>query len=329
MGKTDRRVILPTCGNVFPMKKQEVVVGMSNAIKRLRVVATLVIVAYHCVCPYLNFNWGGNLFDIVLLNKILQIIFIDVLCFTMLPTFFMLSGMLFYSRKEHYADRLKTLRKKFDRLLVPYALILMFCSFVPIPQIGIAGCWGHLWFVKNLFIYFCIALLMFRVKEVYVFALSFICFIVYCMQSHLGIVIDGEIGRLMQYAVYFYGGYLAARYFHWIRNCQYFRYGVLLAWLVALAIRQQTLFTLLFNVVLLAFVPMTVVTNKAMLYLDKQSFRIYLIHHVLMFALFASPCFQWLYARYAIAAMVLMFVVLLAVTLVICGLLTKMKFRYF
>ena len=59
MGKTDRIVILPTCGNVFPMKKQEVVVGMSNAIKRLRVVATLVIVAYHCVCPYLNFNWGA------------------------------------------------------------------------------------------------------------------------------------------------------------------------------------------------------------------------------------------------------------------------------
>lgn len=59
MGGTDRRVILPTCGNVYSMKKQEVVVGMSNAIKRLRVVATLVIVAYHCVCPYLNFNWGA------------------------------------------------------------------------------------------------------------------------------------------------------------------------------------------------------------------------------------------------------------------------------
>lgn len=32
---------------------------MSNAIVRLRVIATMVIVAYHCICPYLNFNWGG------------------------------------------------------------------------------------------------------------------------------------------------------------------------------------------------------------------------------------------------------------------------------
>lgn len=303
-------------------------VEMSNAIKRLRVMATLVIVAYHCVCPYLNFNWGV-ICDITLLNRILQKIFIDVLCFTMLPTFFLLSGMLFYSRKNHYADRIKTFWKKFDRLMVPYALIFMLCSFVMIPRIGVAECWGHLWFVKNLFIYFCIALLLFRANDIYVFVLSFICYLVYCMQSHLGIFIDGETGRIMQYAVFFFGGYFAARYFHWLRNHKYFRWGIIFAWLVALTIHQQTVFTLLFNVVLLSFVPTKAVTNKVMLYFDRQSFRIYLTHHVLMFVLFALPCFQWLYARYSVIAMLLMFIVLLAVTFVACELLTKMKLKYF
>ena len=272
---------------------------------------------------------GGYYGNVEVLNNILRTIFIDVLCFTMLPTFFLLSGMLFYSRKEHYEDRVKTFWKKFDRLMIPYALVFMLCSFINIPKIGIAESSGHLWFVKYLFFYFCIALLFYRIKEIYVFVVSLLCFLCYCLQTHLGIVIDGETGRLMQYGVFFYGGFGIARYFHWLRRNRYLKWMILLVWLFALFVHQQTISTLLFNIVLLAFIPSSTVKNKVLLYLDKQSFRVYLIHHVVMFILFAMPCFQWLYTWHDIVAIAAMFMVLIIISLLICEILSKIKFRYF
>lgn len=302
---------------------------LSNAIVRLRVIATLIIVAYHCICPYLNFNWGGYLGDLISLNDTLRFVFINVLCYMMLPTFFMISGMLFYHRKQHYADRKVIFWRKFDRLMVPYALVFMLCSFLDFPRIGIASCYGHLWFVQDLFLYFCIALLAYNVRECWLVLFAFGCFILWCMQAHLGITLEGEIGRLMQYGVFFFGGHYAAKYFDWIRQYNWFKWGVSVVWIIALILHKQTISMLLFNVVLLAMVPTCPIESKVMLYLDKQSYRIYLLHHVVLFGLFVIPCFQSLYTHSAIGATLLMFVSVIVLTIGMCQCLTKLNFKYF
>lgn len=302
---------------------------MSNAIVRLRVLATLIIVAYHCICPYLNFNWGGYLGDLQSLNNIQRFLFIDVLCYTMLPTFFMISGMLFYSRKQRYANRIATFWKKIDRLIIPYALVFMLSSFIDIPKIGIASCWGHLWFVKDLFLFFCIALLTYNIREHWLVATASACFLLWCMQAHLGIDLGDEMGKLMQYGIFFFAGHYAAKYFGWIRTNRAFKWCVLTLWIAALVMHKQTASLVLFNVVALSLVPVHMIRNKIMTYLDSQSYRIYLIHHVVMFGLFALPCFQYVYAHSAIWAVAMMFVFVMVVTLAVCYGMEKIKFKYF
>lgn len=79
---------------------------------------------------------------------------------------------------------------------------------------------------------------------------------------------------------------------------------------------------------LFAFMP-SVRETKAIAYLDKQSFRIYLIHHVVLFSLFTLPYFQMLYVHYAVLSITVMFATVLLMTLGICRVLDKINFRCF
>ena len=90
-------------------------VGVYNGLGRLRAYSTLIIILYHCSCPYLTWHWEyveNELF----LKELLQTFFFRIIGDTMLPTFFLISGILFYGKKNKYSDRLKTLWGKFDRL---------------------------------------------------------------------------------------------------------------------------------------------------------------------------------------------------------------------
>lgn len=66
---------------------------LSSVITNLRVIAILIVVANHCACPYFVFGWMGYVGDLVSLNNVLRFIFKDLACETMMPTFFMLSGV--------------------------------------------------------------------------------------------------------------------------------------------------------------------------------------------------------------------------------------------
>lgn len=124
---------------------------ISSVITRLRVISTLIIVIYHAVCPYggweaftrtINIE-GGQYSSMEVINFIFQ----KLLCNTMLPMFFSLSSMLFYSKRERYKDVGVFFGNKFDRLIIPAALVFLFCSFFNIPFVGHASAEGHLWFV--------------------------------------------------------------------------------------------------------------------------------------------------------------------------------------
>ena len=62
---------------------------------------------------------------------------------------------------------------------------------------------------------------------------------------------------------------------------------------------------------------------------DKDSFAIYLIHHVLIFALFQIPFFYYLYETSALMAIPTMFLVLTLLSLYIAEGLHRIVFKYF
>lgn len=307
---------------------EEMTKEQSLVIRNTRVMATIVIVAYHCVCPYLVFDWQGYGGDLQTLNRVLRFIFREMLCTTMLPTFFMLSGMLFYSKKNCYADIKYVFWKKFDRLIIPFVLVFTFCSLIKIPRIGIGISYGHLWFVCNLFLYFCVALLFYKIREIYLLLGSIVSFAFFAWRENLGLSCPIVLGDFMQYAIYFWGGHYVAKNFGWMRTHTVFKWSVLLVWIFALFFHYQIIYKLLFNLVLLSFMPL-IGENKTIAYLDKQSFRIYLIHHVLLFALFAFPYFKMLYADDAMMATTMMFCTLMVLTLCVCWILDKVSFKYF
>lgn len=182
---------------------------------------------------------------------------------------------------------------------------------------------------KNSFLFFCIALLAYKVRERWLFILSFVCFLLWSMQAHMRIVLDGEIGKLMQYSIFFFSGHYAAKYFKWMRKNSLFKWSIMIVWIVALVLHKQTISMLLFNVVLLSMIPICPVKNKIMNYIDKQSYRIYLIHHVVLFALFSLPFLQIFYAYSAIGATIVMFATVMIITISVCYVMTVVKFKYF
>ena len=179
---------------------------MSNSILRIRVFATLVIVAYHCACPYYMWQWTGYGGDAKEVKFVVDFVFLRILSNTMLPTFFLISGMLFYAYKEHYSDRLKTLWKKFDRLIIPYSLITTFVSFLGLNKIGVSSADGHLWFVRDLFIMFTISILCYQVKEWKMMIVGVLTYALYIIKSKAGIETNEIVEHLLNYYIFFIGG---------------------------------------------------------------------------------------------------------------------------
>ena len=81
-----------------------------------------------------------------------------VLADKMLPTFFIMSGMLYFSSRKHKVEKkVLLILNKFDRLLVPYALFMTLYFAVIEPLTGPNSSPGHLWFLTILFscFYYC------------------------------------------------------------------------------------------------------------------------------------------------------------------------------
>lgn len=135
---------------------------ISNTLTNIRIIATLVIVLYHCSCPYYAWNWNGYL-EKYPVGKYISIFFLHILSDTMLPTFFMISGILLYSRINSYMNIRQAIWRKFDRLCIPLAIITTICVWL--KTLGLHNdIDGHLWFIEVLFIYFLLSFTFFRFR---------------------------------------------------------------------------------------------------------------------------------------------------------------------
>lgn len=245
----------------------------------------------------------------------------------MLPTFFMISGFLFYSRKEHYSNLKITLWNKFDRLIIPFTIITTICITFNLPMIGVASVNGHLWFIRELFIFFCIALILYHIKEHWIMALGIIGYTLYTLQSRLNFSANEITEHFLMYFFFFIGGHYIALYYNRLRENK-IRYSILFLWIAALIAGKQSIYTILFNLVLIGFTPCSPIKNKFLLSINKNSFGIYLLHHIVIFAVFPLPLTQYLYTHHALAAIILMFTIALSASWIICNELKKIGFKY-
>lgn len=145
----------------------------SNSIRRIRVLATLIIVLYHCFCPFLS-HGGWNMYDNTTIESFGHWLCNIVLADKMLPTFFIMSGMLYFSSRKHKVEKkVLLILNKFDRLLVPYALFMTLYFAVIEPLTGPNSSPGHLWFLTILFSCFTIAIFLRKVDTRILIVFSF------------------------------------------------------------------------------------------------------------------------------------------------------------
>lgn len=303
---------------------------LSNLIVRLRVLATLVVVAYHSACPYGYWCWEGYQGDAVMTCQMISFIFLRVLCNTMLPVFFMISGMLFYAKEEKYLnDRKATFWKKFDRLMIPYFIILGVCLWLELPSIGFASSQGHLWFVRDLFVIFLFSILLCKVPKWVLMCLGGAFYVIFTLSCKYSIQLHEMIEHFSNYYIFFIGGYFLNKSLVLLRGSFVLKCTITIVWLAALLIGIRSVIPLLFCVMIVCLMPDCTVKNRCVQMLDKDSFAIYLIHHVLIFALFQIPFFYNLYETSALMAITTMFIVLTLLSSAVAEGLRRIGFKYF
>lgn len=301
-------------------------ISIYNEITHVRIIATLVIVAYHCVCPYYSWGWEGYLHDSRKIIQIVDFIFSKMLYNTMLPTFFLISGMLFYLRKSHYSHRKSTFWKKFNRLIVPNCLIFALCTLLNLPNIGGAIADGHLWFVQVLFIFFCFVLLLYGMKEKWIVGISVFMYILYIVNFKFSLGLSMMEQQIFRYFIYFAGGYYIVKYHAFLRD----KIGcVILLYFITFMLQIKSIYGFLFNVVLFCVVSDKPVLNKFLISINENSFGIYLLHHVVIFYMFRFTYMQQLYAESAIEAFLCMFTISLSLSWIGSIILKKVGFDYF
>lgn len=122
-----------------------------NDISLLRVSAMLMVVFYHCLCPYSI--WDGSDFYIGFHVPIWDVVD-GMLLQIHLPIFFLISGYLYgYKRNRGgYSDNVKFVKDKTQRVLVPYAIVGSFLCLLQDRDISqMLNGISHLWFLMTIF----------------------------------------------------------------------------------------------------------------------------------------------------------------------------------
>ena len=122
-----------------------------NDISILRVSAMLMVVFYHCLCPYSI--WDGSDYFIGFHVPAWDVVD-GMLAQIHLPIFFLISGFLFGYKQigGGYNDNVKFINNKVMRVLVPYVIVGLFLCLLQDRNLGqmLDGI-SHLWFLLTIF----------------------------------------------------------------------------------------------------------------------------------------------------------------------------------
>lgn len=158
--------------------------------------------------------------------------------------------------------------------------------------------------------------------------LATIGYIIYTLSGRLDFSIPPFTLQLLRYQIYFICGYYLFKYYNLLRR-NFIRWPLLIIHLISLWLNFQTGYYLLFNLVAIAFIPQKNIENHIMKSLNNNSFGIYLIHHVLIIALFQVNFVCQSYINFPLIAIISMSLSLLVASLLLNEVLHKIKFHYF
>lgn len=178
----------------------------------LRSFAIIMVVLYHCYCPWL-YAWDWYSCPIRGIYSFL----VETALVGRMPLFVFVSGYLFshlYLDRGKYRSFRGFLTNKIKRLLVPCLLFTALMSICLQDNYieAVIGYGYHLWFLKMLFLCFMTCWICAKNvnKTRYEMILLLIsCFMMFCpAPEYLG------IGQYFKYYIFFYGGFIFYKYRH-------------------------------------------------------------------------------------------------------------------
>lgn len=122
-----------------------------NDISLLRVSAMLMVVFYHCLCPYSI--WDGSDYFIGFHVQTWDVV-AGMLSQVHLPIFFLISGYLFAYKRNMGGDddNIKFVKDKAARVLIPYCVIGLSLCILQNRDVGqMLNGISHLWFLLAIF----------------------------------------------------------------------------------------------------------------------------------------------------------------------------------
>ncbi len=292
------------------------VVGHDYSVSVIRVLAMMMIVMYHCLC-YNAGVWGMNQVDLYS-QEITAII--KNISTVGLNAFVLISGLLYFRFNEagRYGDTSSFLRRKFKRLLMPYLIMgtVICCAFS--QKYGFTDLLygiSHLWFLLMLFEIFIFAAitkcLWMRLKTL---GCIFVCVILLLLNAifvkyiYPGYSINGKFILAIQftssYLPMFYLGMITEKYKVY-NKIAFHRIIRLIIAIAAFAGGACLIYTPVHGVMFIQWIPPYLLflmfyrggqygrcmdsnntkCRKALLFFDRYSMPVYIIHHILIFAL--------------------------------------------
>ena len=268
-----------------------------NDISILRVSAMLMVVFYHCLCPYSI--WDGTDYFIGFHVYVWDVVD-GMLAQIHLPIFFLISGFLFgYKRiMGGYNDKVKFIKDKVLRVLVPYVFVGLFLCLLQDRNIGqMLNGVSHLWFLVTIFecyiLGYVVSPILNYTERNWQMLMAMLLLFIILMPYSFPTVRLLCLSQIVAYFPYYLIGMLACKMD--FRKITKYRNQILLigVLLVILFIMQQlylkrALATIAFGVAIVALMftyaklqdipklPSWVIS------LDKYSMGIYIVHHILI-----------------------------------------------
>lgn len=280
-----------------------------NDISILRVSAMLMVVLYHCLCPYsiwdhTDYYIGFHVYAWDVVDGMLAQIH--------LPIFFIISGYLYgYKRiRGGYSKTRVFVYKKYERVLLPYLIVGLFlCLLQQRNVVQLLNGISHLWFLLVIFECYLLgrtldkALQMGDKKQLLL--ISFAVLLVICLSYRMPSVKIFGLWGLIKYFPYYIIGMLLCR----IEFNQFAKYKTFIllgsiGLILSLGVQQVSFKSSLLSsvlglsIVVLSFSYMrTLQINKIprwLISLDKCSMGIYIVHHIVIQEMNAyNPFHAW------------------------------------
>lgn len=284
-----------------------------NDISLLRVSAMLMVVFYHCLCPYSI--WDGSDYFIGFHVQTWDVV-AGMLSQVHLPIFFLISGYLFAYKRNMggYDDNIKFVKDKAARVLIPYCVIGLSLCILQNRDVGqMLNGISHLWFLLAIFECYILGkaiegvlLIPERKRQVLmVMLLLFLILVPYRIPEVRFLCLS----RIVTYFPYYLIGMLASKIdFGTLTKYKSKVLGLILMLMLLFVFQQiyvkRGIVTATFGVylVLLSFTYVRLLNipklHSWMISLDKCSMGIYIVHHILIQELITISVFRSLATEY-------------------------------